>query len=175
MSLRCYIGMGTNLGDRLARLRAASAALAELPGCELRASSRIWETHPMGPGSGPFLNAAVELSCTLSPELLLAQLARIELELGRVRRERWGDRSIDLDLLCVFDERGVELHVSSERLSLPHPGIHARDFVLAPLIELDPELVTGGLRCADSLAALSEEQRTLIGAREPGLSIENGR
>ncbi len=171
MSARAFIGMGTNLGERLALLRAACVALAELPGCELRQSSRIWETHPMGPGTGPFLNAAVELRTTLAPPGLLAELARIELELGRVRRERWGDRSIDLDLLCAFDARGVEQCVSSEALTLPHPGIHVRDFVLAPLVELAPELVTGGQRCADSLAALGAAQRTLIGPLEHELRV----
>ena len=159
---RCFVGLGTNLGDRLAFLRAACEALGALPQTELHACSSVWETRPVGPGTGPYLNAAVELRSELDPEALLVELARIEDQLGRVRRERWGDRSIDLDLLGVLEVDGVELRRASEHLTLPHPGVHQRDFVLTPLLELDAQLELDGQRCADSLAALSESERTLL-------------
>ena len=166
---RCFVGLGTNLGDRLGLLRAAAEGLAATPGARRLAASGIWETHPLGPGSGPYLNAAVVLHYARGPEHLLERLAALEDELGRVRRTRWGDRRIDLDLLCAFDPRGVELVRASERLSLPHPCVHERDFVLQPLVDLDPELRVAGRRCAESLARLGAAQRTLIGRLDAAL------
>ncbi len=161
MSVRWFVGLGSNLGDRLATLRSAVEALARIPTFELVAVSSAWSTRPMGPGSGPFLNAVVELRSDdgEQPERLLDELVRIEREHGRIRRERWGDRTLDLDLLCAFVD-GRELTCTSDRLTLPHPGVLVRDFVLRPLLELDAELVIGGRRCADALAALRE--RTLL-------------
>ncbi|WP_106395504.1 2-amino-4-hydroxy-6-hydroxymethyldihydropteridine diphosphokinase, partial [Enhygromyxa salina] len=88
---RYFVALGSNLGDRLARLRDAVAEIAATPGVELRACSGVWETRPVGPGSGAFLNGAVELVTTLDGEQLLAGLLEIERHHGRVRRERWGD------------------------------------------------------------------------------------
>jgi 2-amino-4-hydroxy-6-hydroxymethyldihydropteridine diphosphokinase len=160
MSVRVFIGLGSNLGERLAILRSASAQLAALPGYRLVACSRAHATRPLGPGTGPFLNAALELhaaaaDATPDPEALLDALLRIEQAHGRVRRERWGDRTLDLDLLAILvDTR--ELAWASERLSLPHPGALERDFVLVPLLELDAELALAGIRCADALARVRE-------------------
>jgi 2-amino-4-hydroxy-6-hydroxymethyldihydropteridine diphosphokinase len=157
MSARWFVGLGSNLGDRLATLRSAAQALARLPDLTRVAVSSAWPTRPMGPGSGPFLNAVVELrsASDVSPERLLDELLRIEREHGRVRRERWGDRTLDLDLLCAWVD-GRELSRTSDRLTLPHPGVLVRDFVLRPLLELDSDLVVGGRRCDDALAEIAE-------------------
>ena len=161
--IRYFVGLGSNLGDRVATLRAAIDELDALPGIELDASSSFWETRPVGPGTGAFVNAAVELLCAHDPPAMLERMLKIEARHGRVRRERWGDRTLDLDLLCGFTDDGRELAWTGEALSLPHPGVTTRDFVLQPLLELDPELQVAGRRVADWLAALTDEQRTLLG------------
>lgn len=130
-----YIGLGSNLGDREATIQAAIAAL---PG--VVAVSRLRETAPFGVlDQPPFLNGAAVIETTLSPRELLDKLLAIERELGRERRERWGPRTIDLDLLlygdAVVDEPG---------LTVPHPRLQERRFALEPLHELDPELVVPG-------------------------------
>lgn len=160
MSVRVFIGLGSNLGERLAILRSAIAQLAALPGYQLVACSSAHATRPLGPGTGPFLNAALELrgeavDATPDPEALLDALLGIEQAHGRVRRERWGDRTLDLDLLAILVD-GRELAWASERLILPHPGALERDFVLAPLLELDATLSIAGTRCADALAGVRE-------------------
>lgn len=167
MKNRYFVGLGCNLGDRLATLRSAIDELAASPGVELRGRSNIWETRPLGPGSGPFLNAAVEVVAELEPELLLVRLREIEVRHGRVRRERWGDRTLDLDLLCAFDADGREVICDTATLTLPHPGVGERDFVLQPLLDIDPGLVVGGRNCAERLAGLADDQRTLLGRIEP--------
>ncbi len=143
---RAYVGLGSNLGDREATIRAAVAAL---PG--VVAVSGLRETEPVGPvEQPPFLNGAVALETELSPRELLDVLLAVERELGRVRRERWGPRTIDLDLL-LYGDRVVD----EPGLSLPHPRLHERRFALEPLAELDPELaVPGRGRVKDLLAEL---------------------
>lgn len=160
--MRFFVGIGSNLGDRLARLRSAVEELAAIPNVTLRRRSAIWETRPLGPGSGPFLNAAVELEgVALTPVELLDRLLEIERAHGRVRHQRWGDRTLDLDLLCGYAD-GSELVVDLPGLTLPHPEIGARDFVLQPLVDIDPDLSIFGRSCADRLAQLAEDQRTLL-------------
>ena len=143
---RAYVGLGSNLGDREATIRAAVAAL---PG--VVAVSALRETEPVGPvEQPPFLNGAVALETELSPRELLDVLLAVERELGRERRERWGPRTIDLDLL-LYGDRVVD----EPGLSLPHPRLHERRFALEPLAELDPELaVPGRGRVKDLLAEL---------------------
>lgn len=135
MASRCYLGLGSNLGDRLGNLCRAADLLAALPGvCVLR-SSRIYETEPVGgPPQGPYLNAVLEVECDLGPRELLAACGRIEAELGRVRAERWGARTIDVDILTYGAER-----IAEPALEVPHPRMHERAFVLAPLAELDAD------------------------------------
>lgn len=160
---RVYVGLGSNLGDRLANLRAAVEALAGLPGVTLGRRSQVWETRPLGPGTGPFLNAAVELLVEgVAPIDLLGHLLEIERAHGRERRERWGDRTLDLDLLCGYAEDGVELASDVAGLTLPHPGVGARDFVLRPLVDIDPALPIRGRTASEWLAALPDEDRTLL-------------
>jgi len=141
-----YVGVGSNLGDREATIRAAISAL---PG--VVAVSQLRETDPVGIIEQPaFLNGAVALETELSPRQLLAALLAIERELGRERRERWGPRTIDLDLLLYGGET-----VDEPGLTVPHPRLHERRFALEPLVELDPELLIPGRgRVADLLAEL---------------------
>jgi 2-amino-4-hydroxy-6-hydroxymethyldihydropteridine diphosphokinase len=132
-----YIGLGSNVGDRLANLRAAREAL-EARGVQVTASSSVYETEPVegARGQRDFLNACLRAETELPVERLLEICKAIESELGRPRRHHvHAPRPIDLDLLLLGDERR-----SDERVTLPHPDILERRFVLIPLLELDPEL-----------------------------------
>jgi 2-amino-4-hydroxy-6-hydroxymethyldihydropteridine diphosphokinase len=136
-----YVGIGSNLGERLATIRDALALLAADPELEVEAVSTIRETDPVGVVDQPlFLNAAVRLTTGLAPRLLLERLLAVEQQLGRVRTERYGPRTIDLDLLLYGDEI-----VDEPGLRVPHPRLAERRFVLEPLAELDPGLVVPGL------------------------------
>jgi len=131
-----YVGLGSNLGDREATLRKAVRLLARLDGVDVVAVSSFHETEPVGgpPGQPRFLNAAAWLRVELGPEELLDRLLALEGRLGRVRRERWGPRTLDLDLLLYDDQT-----IMSDRLTVPHPRMHERRFVLAPLAEIAPD------------------------------------
>ena len=136
---RCFVGLGANLGDRLAHLRAGVAALRAV--AEVRALSSVFETAPVGgPPQPDYLNAVAELAWPHTPHALLAQLHTIEARAGRRRTAgaRNAPRTLDLDLL-LFGDAG-EVRVASPALTLPHPRLHLRAFVLAPLAELAPEL-----------------------------------
>jgi 2-amino-4-hydroxy-6-hydroxymethyldihydropteridine diphosphokinase len=137
-----YVGIGSNLGERLVTIRHALALLAADPELEVEAVSAIRETDPVGVLDQPlFLNAAVRLTTELPPRSLLEHLLAVEHQLGRVRTgERYGPRTIDLDLLLYGDEI-----VDEPGLSVPHPRLAERRFVLEPLAELDPGLVVPGL------------------------------
>ena len=135
-----YLGIGSNLGDRHAAIEAARQRLAALPQTTSVRLSPIYETAPVGgpPDQGAFLNAAVELTTELTPDALLEHLQRIERDLGRpeeTERIAWGPRVIDLDLL-LYDNRRQE----TGALTLPHPHLHQRWFVLKPLADLAPDL-----------------------------------
>lgn len=143
-----YLALGANLGDRPRALAAALAALGRAPGCKVDALSAVYETRPVGVADQPdFLNCAARLATTLAPLDLLDLCLSVEQRLGRVRRERWGPRAIDLDLLAYDD-----LVLAGERLALPHPRLHERAFVLAPLAELAPALLIGGRTVLQHLA-----------------------
>lgn len=143
---RAYVGLGANLGDREATI---GAAIAALPG--VVAVSELRETDPVGVTEQPaFLNGAVALETDLSPRELLESLLAVERALGRERRERWGPRTIDLDLLLYGSET-----VDEPGLTVPHPRLHERRFALEPLAELDLEIMVPGRgRVADLLAEL---------------------
>lgn len=127
-----YVALGSNLGDRPAQLDRARVALSLLPTSRLVAVSSVEETAPLGGmAQPPYLNQMVALRTSLTPEALLASLQRIERALGRVRGERWGARTIDLDLVRYGNRR---LH--SAALVLPHPGLPAREFWQRELAEL---------------------------------------
>jgi 2-amino-4-hydroxy-6-hydroxymethyldihydropteridine diphosphokinase len=138
MTSRALIGLGSNLGDRRATLEAAIAALDATPGVRVGRVSAFHETEPVGgpPGQGAYLNAAALLETTLGPLELLPVLQAIEARFGRVRGIRWGERTLDLDLL-LFDDRIIQ----TPELSIPHPRLMERRFVLEPLAEVAPQAV----------------------------------
>jgi len=151
MMERVYIGLGSNLAAPLQQLRAALAALAALPQSRLCATSSFYASDPLGPADQPrYVNAVAALDTELDPLALLDALQAIELDQGRTRKaERWGPRTLDLDIL-LFGERQLD----EPRLSVPHYHLHARPFVLYPLAELAPELrLPDGRRLAELLAA----------------------
>ncbi len=133
MKISAYIALGSNLGDRGAHLDRAVEALRRHPAITLGKVSRYYETKPVGgpPGQGPFLNSAAEIETEVSPGELLEALLEIERSLGRVRQERHGPRTIDLDLLLYG-----ETMLSDVGLTVPHPRMHERLFVLEPLAEI---------------------------------------
>ena len=149
----CLIAVGSNLGDRIDHLRAGIAAIAGLDGVEITAVSALYETAPVGgpEQQGPYLNAALRVVTTRDAADLLADLHRIEADRNRVRRIRWGPRTLDLDLLVhgntVVDT--TELHV-------PHPRQHERRFVLVPVCDVAPDVIHPVLnrRMSDLLADL---------------------
>jgi 2-amino-4-hydroxy-6-hydroxymethyldihydropteridine diphosphokinase len=129
-----YIGLGSNLGDRRGLIREALKRLGRIDGVRILKRSRIIETDPVGRTAQPrFLNAVAEVETRIEPEPFLRRLRAVERSLGRVRHERWGPRTIDLDLL-LWGDRSME----TTRLTLPHPRMAERQFVLAPLAELCP-------------------------------------
>lgn len=147
---RAFVALGGNLGDTRTYLRQALDALARLPHTRLLAVSRFYRTPPWGVREQPaFLNAAAELQTDLAPHALLDALLDIERAAGRIRDgERWGPRTLDLDLLHVD---GIVMH--DARLTLPHPRIAERAFVLLPLAELAPGLELAGQGRIDTLLA----------------------
>lgn len=150
-----YIGLGSNLGDPVARLRAALEALAGLPEVTALVASPFYRTAPFGPVAQPdFVNAVAGLLTTLEPEALHTGLRGLEQRLGRrPPRERWGPREIDLDLLV----HGTAVRGTAE-LTLPHPGIPQRDFVLYPLRDIAPDLLVPGLGAVRELAARVDDR-----------------
>jgi 2-amino-4-hydroxy-6-hydroxymethyldihydropteridine diphosphokinase len=152
-----YLGLGSNLGERESHLR---GAIDDLRGhdVEVEAVSSLYETEPVGEilDQPDFLNAAIRISTSLEPEQLLDVCKAIEAEHGRAfGGPRHGPRPIDIDLLLLGD-----IEMSTERLTLPHPEVTSRRFVLAPLIELDPELrLPDGTELSSALENLGEGQR----------------
>jgi 2-amino-4-hydroxy-6-hydroxymethyldihydropteridine diphosphokinase len=146
-----YVGLGANLGPREITLQRAVELLAEADGVDVLAVSQLRETEPVGVvDQPPFLNGAVQVETTLLPRVLLDTLLEIERALGRVREERWGPRTVDLDLLVYGSET-----VDEPGLRVPHPRLHERRFALEPLAELEPALDIPGVgRVSDALAAL---------------------
>lgn len=144
-----YVGLGANLGDPAAQLRAALVAIAGIPGTQVVATSRFYRSAPMGPPDQPdYCNAVCHVRTERAPRELLDALIGIERAAGRTRgSERWGPRRLDLDLLHVED-----VAMDEPGLHLPHPGIARRNFVLVPLAELAPTLAIPGLEPIDALA-----------------------
>jgi 2-amino-4-hydroxy-6-hydroxymethyldihydropteridine diphosphokinase len=155
--LTAYLGLGSNVGDREGHLQAALELLRER-GVEVEAVSSTYETEPVGEvlDQPDFLNAAARIKTDLEPEALLDLCKEIEAERGRaLDAPRHSPRPLDVDLLLVGD-----LELVTQRLTLPHPETISRRFVLAPLLELDPDLsLPDGTRLADALASLGPGQR----------------
>ena len=157
MSTITYIGLGSNLGDSRQILLEAVQKLATLGSVK---TSKLYQSPPMGPQDQPnYLNAVAQLETELAPLVLLDELQRFEQESGRVRLRRWGERTLDLDLLIYGQE-----HIQNERLTVPHAGLFERDFVVIPLLDLDENIQIKAQRLKDlpvvqhpSLSVLDDE------------------
>lgn len=144
-----FIGIGSNLDNPLLQVQTALRELAEIPNTELIRSSSLYRTPPMGPPDQPdYINAVAALTTTLSPTELLDALQALEARHGRVRTIHWGPRTLDLDLLLYGNET-----VHTARLTVPHPGIAQRAFVVLPLAEIAPALEIQGLGALSMLRA----------------------
>jgi 2-amino-4-hydroxy-6-hydroxymethyldihydropteridine diphosphokinase len=168
--VRAAIGLGSNLGDRARHIADAVAALTEM-GSLVRVSS-IYETAPVGgPKQGPYLNAVVVIDTELLPEELLQRCLEAERHQGRERRERWGPRTLDLDVLLYGDQV-----IDEERLQIPHPRMTERRFVLEPLLEAWPEAtLPDGTALADFSSELDGQKvrklETLVPDRATSLAL----
>jgi 2-amino-4-hydroxy-6-hydroxymethyldihydropteridine diphosphokinase len=167
MAVRVVIGLGSNLEDRESHLAQAILALGELG--DFVAASTFYETAPIGgPDQGPYLNAAVAIDTNLSARAVLERCLEIEAEHGRERRERWGPRTLDLDILLygheVIDEDG---------LKVPHPRLHERRFALEPLLAVWPQAtMPDGTPVADLLRGVSDQDvRAIVPTRQRALSV----
>ncbi|MFI1760239.1 2-amino-4-hydroxy-6-hydroxymethyldihydropteridine diphosphokinase [Streptomyces sp. NPDC020571] len=153
---RAVIALGANLGNRLETLQGAIDALEDTPGVRVKGVSAVYETEPWGvaPDSQPsYFNAVVVVKTTLPPSSLLERAHAVEEAFHRVRDERWGPRTLDVDIVAY-----AEVVSDDPRLTLPHPRAHERAFVLAPWLDVDPEAALPGRgRVADLLAAVSRE------------------
>jgi 2-amino-4-hydroxy-6-hydroxymethyldihydropteridine diphosphokinase len=150
--VEAVLGLGGNIGDVRAAFARALAALAAAPGVELLRKSSLYRTAPWGPVAQPaFLNMAVLVRTSLSPHQLLDLCLSIERQEGRVRAERFGPRTLDVDILSFG-----KLVLSDERVTLPHPRLHERAFALVPLAEIAPDLVIGGVGVEAALKDLDQ-------------------
>ncbi|MCG6970372.1 MAG: 2-amino-4-hydroxy-6-hydroxymethyldihydropteridine diphosphokinase [Gammaproteobacteria bacterium] len=147
---RCYIGLGSNLDNPARQVATAIEALTQLPNTTVIRVSSLYRSPPMGPQDQPdYINAVAALDTRLSPESLLQQLLSIEQRHGRVRgSQRWTARPLDLDILVYG-----EIEIDTQALTIPHPGIAERNFVLYPLLEIAPGLVIPQLGSISSLIA----------------------
>jgi 2-amino-4-hydroxy-6-hydroxymethyldihydropteridine diphosphokinase len=139
--MRAILGLGSNVGDRLSNLQAAVNFIDLRLGKVVTISS-VWQTSPVYViNQDPFYNAVVDVETTLTPDELLTACKEIEREVGRVMRDRWGPREIDIDMLAMIDDEGKMVLVNTPSLQLPHPRIGERRFVIEPLREVDPLLI----------------------------------
>ena len=146
----CYIGIGSNLAKPIDNAKIAIEALRQLPQSQLITCSKLYSSKPMGPQDQPdYINAVACVDTRLAPIELLDALQQIENEQGRVRKEHWGARTLDLDILLVGNEI-----MSTPRLTVPHYGMKEREFVLYPLAEIAPQLQ---LPCGQALSALLKD------------------
>lgn len=151
-----YIGLGSNLGDSQQILIEAVAKLATLGKVK---TSKLYQSPPMGPQDQPhYVNAVVQLETELAPLALLDELQRLEQEAGRVRLRHWGERTLDLDLLVYGEQQ-----ISNERLTVPHVGVLERDFVVLPLLDIDPTMQIKG-QPLQHLSCITQPTLTVLDA-----------
>lgn len=143
--VKAFLSLGSNMGDRLEYLSKAIDKIAEIQGCNILNKSRVYETEPWGyENQEAFLNLCISIETSLSPYELLESLQRIELELDRVRKIHWGPRTIDIDIL-LFDDIICE----DDKLTIPHPRMRERAFVLIPLYDIEKNLIIDGIKLED--------------------------
>ena len=157
---RVFVGLGANLGDAPATVRGALMRLASLPQSSLVAHSALYRSAPIDAGGADYINAVAELRCELAPADLLDQLLALEVAFGRERLYHHAPRTLDLDLL-LYGQR----QIATSKLTVPHPRLHQRAFVLAPLAELAPAWPLGdGRTVAQALAGLGDQRIERIAA-----------
>jgi 2-amino-4-hydroxy-6-hydroxymethyldihydropteridine diphosphokinase len=149
-----HVGLGANLGDAVATLRAAVEAMQDLPQTRVVAVSSFYRSAPVDAGGPDFINAVAALETALAPEALLSALQAIELSHGRERPYVNAPRTLDLDILLIGD-----LRINSPALTVPHPRLHQRAFALAPLLELAPEATIPGIGPAKAALQAIADQR----------------
>ena len=143
--VKAFLSLGSNMGDRLEYLSKAIDKIAEIQGCNILNKSRVYETEPWGyENQEAFLNLCISIETSLSPYELLESLQTIELELDRVRKIHWGPRTIDIDIL-LFDDIICE----DDKLTIPHPRMRERTFVLIPLYDIEKNLIIDGIKLED--------------------------
>lgn len=167
-----FVALGSNVGARMDHLRAAARGLSCLPATTVVGCSSVFVTAPMGGAKYEFLNAVLALHTVCAPLPLLDVLLQLERSRGRVRDEKWGPRTLDLDVLAMFEGDAL-LRVHHPRLQLPHPEYARRDFVLRPLLEIAPGLRIDDARLDSLLAALPAAAHT-VQARHPEPLLEDG-
>ena len=145
-----FVGLGSNMGQRLMYLRRAITLIQKADEIRVIHKSQIYVTSPMGPDQRDFYNAVIKIKTCFSPFQLLEKMQAIEVQLGRVRSVHWGPRVIDLDVLGYADQI-----IKSDLLTIPHPQIHLRKFVLYPFLDVAPDWVLPGMN--RSIAQLSTE------------------
>jgi len=160
MKKTAYIGIGSNLGDKLKNCREGIDRLAGFSDCIIKGKSSFYRTEPVGIEDQPwYVNGVISISTSLSAMDLLQRLLSIEKVMGRERKKRWDSRIIDLDLLIFGQE-----NITDRELKVPHPRMHKRKFVLAPIVQLAPDLIHPVLdkSMSELLDNFSEEGQTLI-------------
>jgi 2-amino-4-hydroxy-6-hydroxymethyldihydropteridine diphosphokinase len=164
--IRAYLGFGSNLGDRVGHLQAGASSLAGEEEVEVVAVSSVYRSEPVGGLEQPeYLNAVVAINTTLGPRELLALAQRIEGEQGRLRKERWGPRTLDVDILLYGD-----VTVDETGLEIPHPRLVERRFALEPLLEVEPGArLPDGTPLVDFLGKPADDKWV---RRDPGLKME---
>lgn len=151
-----YIGIGSNLGDKIGQCRRAISKILAIPGQRLLAQSSFYKTRPIGfIDQDWFINGVIQIETDLEPLWLLWRLKEIELKMGRKETSRWGPRAIDLDILLYDD-----LEMKTEELEIPHPRLKERQFVLIPLMEINPNLIHPTLKktMRELLSEIREDQ-----------------
>ena len=145
--IKVYIGLGSNLNDPQSQLKKAIISLEMVPSTTVVRTSSFYKSKPVGPQDQPdYINAVVELDTELSAQVLMDYLQGIENKQGRVRKQKWGPRTLDLDILLFSEEI-----IQDDRLVIPHVEMHKRGFVLLPLAEISPDCMIPGIGAVSSL------------------------